>query len=76
MNPEENVRLYRIEQAISSMRLDLSKIIHRLDKEVDPDSDDHEKRLRNIEAKVHSALGAIFLMSALGIWAWVADLLK
>lgn len=76
MSPEENTRLYRIEQAISQMRLDVAKVLQRLDREVDPDSDDHEARLRKIESKVHAALGAVALMSAIGAWTWIASLLR
>ena len=76
MTPGEFDRLGLIERKISDMRIDLSKILQRLDREVDPDSDDHEERLRKIEFKAHAAWGAIAILGALGLWDRLADLLK
>lgn len=75
MTPNEFDRLGQIERKISDMRLDLSKILQRLDREVDPDQDDHEERLRKIESKVHFAIGGVTLLGLLGGWAWLASLL-
>lgn len=75
MTSDENSRLFRLERSISEMRLDLQKILQRLDREVEPESDDHEARLRKVERLAQFAIGACAILTALGVWAVVANVL-
>lgn len=79
MTTDENSRLERIERKISDMRLDLSAILQRLDREVEPEGDDHETRLRAVESRATFALGAIgaisFIGAAIGAWQAISGLL-
>lgn len=76
MTPDENSRLFQIERSISAMRMDLQKIMQRLDREVEPESDDHEVRLRKVERLAQFAIGAVAALSSLEAWAWIANLLR
>lgn len=69
-------RLARIEADLASLKIDTAKILQRLDREVDPDQDDHERRLRRVEHSIAIALGGVGLLGAIGAWPWVVDLLR